>query len=153
EIELFAESDEAIDEHFGSLEVDVVVAGAVHDEQMSGETLSEVDGRPIEVAIGRRQAHVAFLIDGVVEGLIGDRGGSDSGLDLAWVAEHFVESGRAAAAVSPHADAGGIDPGMALFEGSDGLRLLLRIEQANPAVDRLTPGATAGSGGSFIIEA
>jgi len=34
EVEGLAQFDEAIDEAFGSLEVDVVVSGAVHDEQV-----------------------------------------------------------------------------------------------------------------------
>ena len=44
EVEWLAQFDEAIDETLGSLEVNVVVAGAVHDEQMSLKTFGEADG-------------------------------------------------------------------------------------------------------------
>ncbi len=44
EIKELAEFDEAIDEALGALEVDVVVSGAVHDEQVAFEAFGEGDG-------------------------------------------------------------------------------------------------------------
>lgn len=44
EIEGLAEFDEAIDEALGSLEVDVIVSGAMHDEEMTLQAFGEGDG-------------------------------------------------------------------------------------------------------------
>ena len=44
EVEGLAQFNEAIDETFGSLEVDVVITGAVHDEQVPLKAFGEVDG-------------------------------------------------------------------------------------------------------------
>src|SRR3954470_20195157 len=52
-----AEGYELVDEQLGSLEVDVVVAGAVNDEQVAFKVLDKVDGRAVVIAllVGLRQ--------------------------------------------------------------------------------------------------
>src|SRR6185312_14434772 len=104
EVEGFAESDEAILQNLGGGEVDVVVAGAVDDEEITGKPLREVDSGAalVAVSVGRGQAHVALLVDGVVALLVGHRSGGDAGGVEAGVAEHHVERVGAAAAPSPH---------------------------------------------------
>ena len=64
--------DERVDQRFGVLEVHVVVAGAVHDEQVAAQVRREGDrrSRAVAVRVLLRQAHVALLVDRVVEALV-----------------------------------------------------------------------------------
>src|SRR5450759_3008399 len=73
EAELFVEIDEPVEQSMRPLEVDVVVAGAVDDQQLALQAFGEVDRRSIAIAlrIVLRQTDVSFLVDRVVEQLIG----------------------------------------------------------------------------------
>jgi hypothetical protein len=77
-IERFPEFDEAVEEQFGALVVDIIVAGTVDDEQIAAKAFGKIDGGSGLVAGGIvfGRAHVAFLVDGVIEALVGD--GSDA---------------------------------------------------------------------------
>jgi hypothetical protein len=73
-IEDFALRDQVVHKELEALEVDVVVAKAVHDRKVAVKLGAEVDGRGLLVRFGvvLRQAHVAFPVDGIVESLIRD---------------------------------------------------------------------------------
>ena len=74
EVDGLIELDQAIEEKFGAGVVHVVVAGAVDEEQVAAQAFSEIDGGAVAIAfdVVERQAHVAFLIDRVVEAQVGN---------------------------------------------------------------------------------
>src|SRR5207249_7068167 len=98
---LFAEFDQSIDEAFGSLVVNVIVTGAMHDEEFALQAVREIDWRSdtIALSITRGQAHVSFLINRVVQLLI--RHGRDGDACLVYIGktEHRIE--RVLAAATP----------------------------------------------------
>jgi hypothetical protein len=114
QIERLPEFHETIDEAFRALIVDVVVAGPMDDEQVPAQPFGEVDRGPDPVPVGvlLRDTHVAFLVDGVVEALVGHRRYRDADFVDIREAEHRVERVRAAAAPSPDADAIAIEVGV-----------------------------------------
>jgi len=65
ETELFVQTDKFIEQALGSLKMDIVVAGAVDDEQFALETIRKIDRGTVMVTGGIliRQTHIAFLID------------------------------------------------------------------------------------------
>src|SRR5208283_3185208 len=73
-IERLSQLDEAIEEQFGALVMDVIVARTVDDEQITAEAFGKINdgGSLVASRILFRQAHVALLVDGVVEALVGD---------------------------------------------------------------------------------
>ena len=102
---------EFVDEHFATLVVDVVVACAVDEQEIALEAFGIGDWRTFAVAFGvvLWGVHVAFLIDGVVESLVGNEGYGYAGVEHVGIAEHAVEGLAAAAAPSCHADAAEVD--------------------------------------------
>ena len=100
-----------VDEHFATLVVDVVVACAVDEQEIALEAFGIGDWRTFAVAFGvvLRGVHVAFLIDGVVESLVGNEGYGYAGVEHVGIAEHAVEGLAAAAAPSCNADAAEVD--------------------------------------------
>src|SRR5262245_40504697 len=93
QVERLAELDEPIYEALRALIVNVVITRAVDDQQLSTKSFGKVDSRSQAVArnIFLRQAHIAFLIDGVVKLLI--RNGRNRNADLikSGKAEHCVQ--------------------------------------------------------------
>src|SRR5487761_2426424 len=81
EVERLAQVDKSVDEQLCSLKVNIVIAGAMHDEQVAGKALRKVDGGTIVVALLVQvgKAHVAFLVDGVVVALVGHGRHGDAG--------------------------------------------------------------------------
>src|SRR4030095_7601583 len=81
-VEGLAERNELVNEQLEALEMDIVVAGAVHHEQATAKAPSEGDGGPRFVGLGAllRQAHVALLVDAVIEPLVryGSNGDPDA---------------------------------------------------------------------------
>src|SRR5215813_3583337 len=68
EVERFPEFDEFVHQQLRPLVVNVVVAGAVHNQQMALQSCCEIDCRTLLVALDvvLGQAHIAFLVDRVV---------------------------------------------------------------------------------------
>ncbi len=62
-------ADELVDQHLAALVVDIVVSRAVNQQQVPFQPSGEIDGRAVveSLGIGGWQAHVPFLVDGVIE--------------------------------------------------------------------------------------
>ena len=154
-VELLALGDELVDQQLEALVVAVVIAGAVDQQQVALEVLGMGDGRAVGKTLGvvLGQPHVAFLIDGVVDLLVGD--GCDRhahGIELR-VAEKSVQGHGAAAAPAPRADTLRVDEGEGVEHGPDTGCLIHRREDADLTVDRLAPLAPARGGRAAIVEA
>src|SRR5215471_14736398 len=133
----------------------VVVARAVNDQQVSGESFGEVDGRAIVIALHvlLRQAHVALLIDGVVMAFVGDRSDSDAGLVESGRAKHEIEGVRSPTAPTPDGEPRHVDIAVFFAQFPDGVRLLCRRKHAYTPVDHLAPFPAFWRRSSLIVEA
>ncbi len=118
--------------------MDVVVAGAVDQEQGIGQPVGVGDGRGVAVAVRvvLRVVEVALGPDGVVEAPVGDRRAGDRRRPGAGAVEHRVEGVGAAAGPAPEADAVRVDPPEALQVVDPGelCRQVARAEAAIGAV-------------------
>ena len=152
--ELLAVGDEGVHQRFGSLVVAVVVAGAVDEQQLALKSVGEGQRRALPIAFGvvGWQAHVALLINGVVEAHVGDRRDGDArGVEVG-MAEQGVERHGPAAAPTPNADALGVEVrtrGQHVLEGG---RLILRGENAHLAINRFAPVVAPGCGRAAVVE-
>ncbi len=137
------------------LVVHIVVGGAVNEKKTTLQSLGKMNGRAdlIPFGIVFRQAHVAFLVDGVVELLIGHRRHRDTDLEDLRVAEHAIQGVRATATPPPDSDALGIDKGVLAGERPDCSRLISGGVFANGAVDDLSPGRSFGRWRTAVVEA
>ena len=147
--------DEGVHQRFGPLVVAVVVAGAVDEQQLALKAVGEGQGRALAVAFGvvRGQAHVALLINGVVQAHVGDRGDGDARGVKVGMTEQGVEGHRAAPTPSPNTDALGVEVGPRGQHVLERGRLILRGEDAHLAIDRLTPVVAPGCGRAPVVEA
>ena len=108
-------------------------------------------GKALGVALG--QPHVALLIDGVVDLLVGDEcDGHAHGVEFR-VAEESVQRHGAAAAPTPRADTLAVDYGEGVEHRPDTGRLVHRREDSDLTVDRLAPLAAARGRRAAIVEA
>ncbi len=66
--------DELVYQGFRVLVMYIIVARSVHQQQVAFQVFGKSDGRAVFVAfcIFRRQAHVAFLVNIIVEALVGN---------------------------------------------------------------------------------
>ena len=121
----------------------IIVAGAMHDEQFAPQPFGEVDRRSAAVALRIlvRQSHVSFLIDDVIELLIGHRRDGHSRTKQVRGPEHQIQRVRPAAAPAPDAHPGQIDIGPLSRQSQYRFGLFLRRKHAHGTVDRLPPGA------------
>src|SRR3989441_2392415 len=87
EVEGLVQRDQAIHQTFRALVMHVVVAGAVHHQEASLESLGLIDRRGTLVARAVRRAlqetHVALLIDRVIETLVRPRGTGNANRETA----------------------------------------------------------------------
>ena len=141
EVERLAQIHQPIDQALVALEVHVVVTRAVDDQQLALQPLREADGRSIAIALGilGGQPHVALLVNGVVERLVGHRGHRHSHFVQLRRPEHQVVRHRPAAAPSPHRHAREIYPRPARGQRPQRRGLLLRRQHAHRPVDHLAP--------------
>ena len=153
--ELLAVGDEGVHQRFSSLIVAVVVAGAVDEQQLALKLVGEGQRRALAVALGivRGQAHVALLINGVVQAHIGNRrDGYARGVEVG-MTEQGVKGHGSAAAPSPNADALGVEVGPRGQHVLERGRLILRGEDAHLAVDRFAPVVAPRCGRAAVVEA
>src|SRR5277367_3291043 len=115
----------------------------------------EIDGAATLVAFGvlLRQAHVALLVDGVVEALIWHGSHRHSNLVGFGGAEHEVQGVGAAAAPAPYGDAAGIKIGSFSAKLFDGCGLVFSGQRTDRAVDDFAPLAALGRRRTAIIKA
>lgn len=135
--------------------MDIVIARAVHHQQVAFELAGEGDGGAIIVAIGVvfGQRHVAFLVDGVIEALVGNKGNGHSCAIELGMAEHHVQGHGAPAAPSPDAHAVSVEIGARLQDFPAGRGLVLGGEDPDLLIDRFPPGASAGRGSAAVVDA
>ena len=147
--------DQLVDQRRAALVVAVVVRRAVDDQQVALELIREGDGRAVPVALGvvLRQAHVALLVDRVVEALVADGGDGHGRVIELGIAEDGVEAHRSAAAPAPDADPLRVRPGPLAQEGPGRGGLVGRGQDPHLPVDALAPLATARRGRAAVVHA
>src|SRR5580704_16719287 len=100
EAELFAGFDQRFDHLDAVLEMDVVVAGAVHEQQRSVQLVGDFGEVEVGVAGGGfvgGQAVIAFGVDGIVVAPTGDGGNCGAGFEYVGVGEGVESHGTAVA--------------------------------------------------------
>lgn len=124
EIEVFVGFDEGVDEQKGVVEGDVVVHGAVGEEQVALEVfgvelvgLSGVVGGAVGVFVLEATPFFGPVV--LVHALVVIAGLGDANLEEIRIAEHGGSGGVAAAGVAPDADAVEVDEGVFRGEFAD----------------------------------
>src|SRR5437870_5605876 len=128
EVEGLVQRDQAIHQTFRALVMHVVVAGAVHHQEASLESLGLIDRRGTLVARAVRRAlqetHVALLINRVIETLVRHwRHGHTDLVDVG-VTKHRLQRARSAAAPSPDRYARGVEIAARSRQGPHRVRLV-----------------------------
>ena len=127
EVHGLAQGDQPVEQALRALEVHVVVARAVHYQEMASQPLGVADRR--RRVIGGpallRVAHIALLVNGVVQPLVGHRRDAHPDLVNIGIPEHGLERARSAAAPTPDRDPGGVEVGPGARERAHGVGLLL----------------------------
>ena len=143
--------DEFLDVLDGVLHVDVVVAGAVDEEQAAVEFGGGVDDGEVLVAFGEvgGQAHVALGVDRVVVAPVGDGCDGDAGAEAVRVAEG-VEGEGAAPTPTPPAEALGIKLRIAGKRGVDDGELIFKLHGSEVVVRGLGEVAAAHAGAAVV---
>ena len=133
----------------------VVVASAVDEQQISLQSVGPVDGRAVLIALGivLRSVHVAFLIDGVVEALVGHESHGNARLEHFGIAEHAVERLAPTAAPACDADALGVDEGELACQVENASCLVFAGKGAHLAVDALAPLPATRGCSTAILDA
>ena len=154
-VEHLALLDKLVDQHLAILVVYVVVACAMNQEQIALQTVCPIDGGAIFVTFGivLWRVHVAFLIDGVVESLVGHERYGYARLEHFGVTEHTVERLAATTAPACDADAFGVDEGKLTRHVEDALCLVLAGESAHLAIDAFAPFSSTWSCCTTILDA
>ena len=154
-LEILVERHQPVDQLFGGLIVDVVVAGAVDDQEVAFQPCGMGDRRSLFEPFGvdLRRAHVAFLVDRVVQSLVRHVGDGDARVVKLGVAEHHVQRHRTAAAPSPDAHAIGVEVRAIGQHGAQPGGLVSRGHHADLPVDRLAPVAPARGRGAMVVHA
>src|SRR6266566_2198607 len=147
EVEWLAELDQAVHQAFCALVMHVVIAGAVHDQQATLESLGLIDRRRTVVAraVRRRvqETHIALLVNRVIESLVRHGGHGHPDLIDAGVTKHRLQRARSAAAPAPDRDARGVEIVARSREGPHRVRLLPARQNADRAVHHFSPRAAA----------
>ena len=126
-IEHLAVFHQLVDQHLAILIMHVVIAGAVNEEQVSFQAFHIRDGRTFAIAfrIGLRRVHVAFLVNGVVQPLVGYERNGNPRAEHIRIAEHAVEGLASSPAPACDANAGSIDERILTGQIEDSLCLIL----------------------------
>ncbi len=143
--------DEWLEELDGVGEVDVVVAGALGDEEAAFEVGGVGDGGVggVDGSVGGGKAEVALGVGGVVVAPVGDGSYGDAGTDAVGMG-HGVQGEAAAPAPAPPADALGIElrvAGEGLIERGD---LVGELDGAEGAVGGLLEVAATATGAAIV---
>ncbi len=153
--ELFVGFDQRVDQPLRALVVDVVIAAAVNQQQVALKLSGIRDRRTSLVAerVLLRQAHIALLVDGVVQPEVGHGRHCHPGSIDFRMLEHQVQGGGAAAAPAPDRHAGRIDVRPAADDLACCRGLILRGDDTDFVVNRFAPLAAAGRRCAAIVDA
>ena len=153
--ELFVVRHQGIHQLGHTLIMHVVIRRTVNELQLALQVFRERNRRTVLVTIGvvLRQAHVAFLIYGVVKPLVGHRRDGDAGVVEVRITEERIKRHRAAAAPAPHTHAISIQIRPILQHLPYRRRLILGGEDAHLPVNTLAPGIAARRGGAAVVDA
>ena len=155
EVHGLAQGDQPVEQPLRALEVHVVVARAVHHQQTAAQPLGVADrrGGVIGSPALLRVAHVALLVNRVVQPLVGHRRDAHADLIDVRIPEQRLQRARSAAAPTPDRDPRGVEVGPGPRERAHGIGLLVGREYSDLPVHHFAPGPAFGRRRAAVVHA